>query len=123
MALDEKLEVLTDSLKEYAETNYELIKLEVVDHSATIVSGIVTTIILTVILVLFAFFGGMYLAFYLSEALGDNLGFAIVGGIFLVLALFVFLFKTKLIVKPICENFVGRRLTTIAAPNPQTTTE
>lgn len=112
MALDEKLEALTDSLKEYAETNYELVKLEVIDHSATIVSTIITTVVLTVILVLFAFFGGMYLAFYLSEMLGDNMGFAIVGGFYLALAIFVYLFKKGLIVRPICENFVGKRLTT-----------
>ncbi len=112
MALDKKLEALTDSLKEYTETNYELVKLEVIDHSATIVSGIITTIILTVIFVLFAFFGGMYLAFYLSGILGDHLGFAIVGGIFLVLAILVSLFKKTLIVRPVCENIVSKRLVT-----------
>lgn len=119
MALDEKLEALTDSLKEYTETNYELIKLEVIDHSATIVSGIITTIVLTVILVLFAFFGGMYLAFYLSEVLGNNLGFAIVGGFYLALAIFVYLFKKGLIVKPVCENIVSKRMNT-AAKQPTT---
>jgi len=112
MALDEKLEALTDSLKEYTETNYELVKLEVIDHSATIVSGIITAIVMTVILVLFAFFGGIYLALYLSQIFGNNLGFAIVGGFFLILALFVYLFKKGLIVKPVCESIISKRMVT-----------
>lgn len=112
MPLDQKIEALTDSLKEYADTNYELIKLEVIDHSAAIISRIITTLIITVILVLFAFFGSMYLAYYLTDLLGDNLGFAIVGGFYLALAIFIFLFKRGLIEKPVCENFIGKRMAT-----------
>lgn len=114
MPLDEKIEALTDSLKEYAETNYELIKLEVIDHSAAIISGIITTLVITVVLVLFAFFGSMYLAYYLSDLLGNYLGFAIVGGFYLALALFIYLFKRGMIEKPVCENFIGKRM---AKPN------
>src|SRR6478672_10719502 len=100
MQLNEKLEALTDSLKEYADTNYELIKLEVIDHSSSILSGIVTALVITVILVLFAFFGSMYLAFYLSDLLGINyIGFAIVGGFYLLLAIIVYLGKKIFIEK------------------------
>ncbi len=117
MQLNEKLEALTDSLKEYADTNYELIKLEVIDHSSTIISGIITTLIIILIVVLFAFFGSMYLAFYLSDLLDiDHIGFAIVGGFYLLLAIVIFLSKKVLIEKPVCESFIGKRMT--AKPQP-----
>lgn len=113
MQLNEKLEALTDSLKEYADTNYELIKLEVIDHSSSIVSGIITTLVITVILVLFAFFGSMYLAYYLSDVLEINyIGFAIVGGFYLLLAIIIYLNKRNFIEKPVCDIFIGKRLAT-----------
>lgn len=112
MQLNEKLEALTDSLKEYADTNYELIKLEVIDHSSSIISGIVTTLIVTVILVLFALFGSMYVAYYLSDLLGNHIGFAIVGGFYLLLAIVIYLNKKGFIEKPVCDSFVGKRMTT-----------
>lgn len=120
MQLDEKLEALTDSLKQYADTNYELIKLEVIDHSSTIVSGIVTTLIITVILVLFAFFGSLYLAYYISDLLDINhIGFAIISGFYLLLGLIIYFNKKGFIEKPVCDSFVGKRMTT--KPQPTTT--
>ncbi|MCF6131960.1 phage holin family protein [Flavobacterium wongokense] len=120
MQLNEKLEALTDSLKEYADTNYELIKLEVIDHSSTIISGIVTTLIITVVLVLFAFFGSMYLAYYLSDLLDiDYIGFAIIGGFYLLLAIIIYINKKSMIEKPVCDSFIGKRMTV----KPESTTE
>jgi hypothetical protein len=111
MQLNEKLEALTDSLKEYADTNYELIKLEVIDHSSSIISGIITSLTIILIVVLFAFFGSMYLAFYLSDLLGINyIGFAIMGGFYLLLAIIVYAFKKSLIDKPVCDSFIGKQM-------------
>lgn len=119
MQLNEKLEALTDSLKEYADTNIELVKLEVIDHSASILSGIITALVITVILVLSAFFGSMYLAYYLSDVLQiNNIGFAIVGGFYLLLAILFYLGRKNLIEKQVCDIFVGKRM----AEKPQPTT-
>ena len=120
MQLNEKLEALTDSLKEYADTNYELIKLEVIDHSSTIISGIITTLIIILIVVLFAFFGSMYLAYYLSDLLDVNyIGFAIIGGFYLLLAIIVYLNKKDFIEKPVCNSFIGKRMATKPQPTTQ----
>ncbi len=122
MQLNEKIEALTDSLKEYADTRYELIKLQAIDHSSTIISGIITTLIITLVVVLFAFFGSMYLAYYLSDALGINyIGFAIVGGFYLLLAIVIYFSKKSLIERPVCDSFIGKQMTT--EPQPTTTTE
>lgn len=119
MQITEKLEALTDSLKEYADTNYELVKLEVIDHSSSILSGIITALIITVIMVLFAFFGSFYLAYYLSDLLQiDNIGFAIVGAFYLLLAIVIYFGRKGFIEKPVCDIFVGKRL----AKTPQPTT-
>lgn len=111
MQLNEKLEALTDSLKEYVDTNYELIKLEVIDHSSEIISGIISKLIVGVLLVLFAFFGSFYLAYYLSDLIGiDNIGFAIISGFYLLVAIFIHLNKKSLIETKVCNSFVQKRI-------------
>jgi len=111
MQLNEKLEALTDSLKEYVDTNYELIKLEVIDHSSDIISGLISALIVGVMLVLFLLFGSLYLAFYLSDLLEINyVGFAIVGGFYLLVAIIIHFNKEKLIESRVCNNFVRRKM-------------
>lgn len=111
MQLNEKIEALTDSLKEYVDTNYELIKLEVIDHSSDILSGLISTLIVGVMLALFLFFGSFYLAYYLSDLLEINyIGFAIVGGFYLLLALLFHFNKKKLIESRVCNNFLKRKM-------------
>ena len=112
MQLNEKLEALTESLKEYADTNYELIKLEVIDHSSDIIAGIISTFVVGIMLVLFLFFGSMYAAYYLSDLLGINyVGFAIVSGFYLFIGLLFYLSKKGLIEKRAVNNFVKRKMT------------
>lgn len=119
MQLNEKIETLTDSLKEYADTNYELIKLEVIDQSSSIISGIVATLIVMIILILFAFFGSMYVAFYLSDFLGiDYIGFALVAGFYLLVALLIYFNKKDVIEKHVYNSFVEKWLN--AKPRPTT---
>lgn len=111
MQLNEKVEALTDSLKEYIDTNYELIRLEVIDHSSDLLSGLISTLIVGVMLVLFLFFGSLYLAYYLSDLLEINyIGFAIVGGFYLLLAILFHLNKKKLIESHVCNNFIKRKM-------------
>lgn len=111
MQLNEKLEALTDSLKEYVDTNYELIKLEVIDHTSDVISAIISTLIIGVLLVLFLIFGSFYLAFYLSDLLEvPHIGFAIVGGFYLILGLFVHLNKRRLVENRVCNNFIKRKV-------------
>lgn len=110
MQLNEKLEALTDSLKEYVDTNYELIKLEVIDHSSDLISGLISALIVGVMLVLFLLFGSFYAAYYLSDLIGINyIGFAIVGGFYLLVAIIFHLNKKNLIESRVCNNFIKRK--------------
>ena len=120
MQLNEKLEVFTDSLKEYADTNFELIKLKVIEQSSSLISGFVATIVISILGFLFAIFGSFYLSFYLSDLLEINyIGFAIVSGFYLLLTIVVCIFKKDLIVKRVCENLIIK----IMANKPQTATK
>ena len=111
MQLNEKLEAITDSLKEYVDTNYELIKLEVVNHSSEVISGMITKLIVGFMLALFAFFGSLYAAYYLSDLFAiDYIGFAIVSGFYLILAIFIHLNKRSLIETKVCNNFIQKRM-------------
>ncbi len=111
MQLNEKLEALTDSLKEYVDTNYELIKLEVIDHSSDLISGIISALLVGLMLVLFLLFGSFYAAYYLSDLLQiDYIGFAIVGGFYLLVALIFHFNKKNLIESPVCNSFIKRKM-------------
>ena len=111
MQLDEKLEALTDSLKKYVDTNYELVKLEVINYSADIISWLISVLIVGVMLVLSLFFCSFYLANYLSDLLQINyIGFAIVGGVYLLLALIFHFNKKRLIENRVCNSFIKREM-------------
>ena len=96
MQLNEKLEALTDNLKEYVDTNYELVKLEVINHSSDIISRLISSLIVGTALLLFLLFGSLYAAYYFSELLEiDYIGFALVGAFYLLVAL-IFHFNKNL---------------------------
>ena len=111
MQLNEKVENLTGSLKEYVDTNYELIKLEVIERSSVISAGIISTLIVGVTLVFFAFFISLYAAYYLSDKLeGSYMGFALVGAFYLFIALIIYFNKKKLIENPVSNCIIRKNI-------------
>ena len=117
MQLNEKMEDLTDSLKEYANTNYELIKLEVIENSSVISAGIISTLIVGVMLVFFTFFISLYVAYYLSDQIeGNYIGFVIVGAFYMLLSIIIFTNKNKLIEQPIRNSIIRRNVTNNKQP-------
>ena len=121
MQLNEKVEDLTDSLKEYVDTNYELIKLEVIEYSSVVSSGIISTLIVGGMLVFFSFFISLYVAYYLSDLLeGRFMGFAIVGVFYMLLAIVTYVFRKKLIQIPVCNSIIRKNLTGIKQPKTDT---
>jgi hypothetical protein len=111
MQLNEKIDVLTDSLKEYVDTNYELIKLQVIDHTSDIISAVIGILIVVVLSVLALLFGSLYVAYYLNDLIGiDNIGFAVVGGFYLLVAIIFHFNKRKLIENRVCNSFIKRKM-------------
>ena len=111
MQINEKIDLLTDSVKEYIETNYELVKLQVIDHTSDVISAVIGMLIFGILLFLFIVFGSLYAAFYLTDLIGiDNIGFAVVGGFYLLIAILFFLNRKKLIENRVCNNFIKRKM-------------
>jgi len=111
MQLNEKIDALTDSVKEYVETNYELVKLQVIDHTSDVISAVIGMAIFGVLLFLFLLFGSMYAAFYLSHLIGiDDIGFAVVGGFYLLVGILFYFNRKNLIENRVCNNFIKRKM-------------
>ena len=111
MQINEKIDLLTDSVKEYIETNYELVKLQVIDHTSDIISALIGMLIFGILLFIFIVFGSLYAAFYLTDLIGiDNIGFAVVGGFYLLVAILFLFNRKKLIENRVCNNFIKRKM-------------
>ncbi len=95
---------IIDKAKDYIETRIELLKLTLIEKGVRILANSITGISLFLILfftILFASFG---LGFYLSEVIGNTFaGFFIVAGIYLLLALLIYVLKDKVINKKIMD--------------------
>jgi len=112
-----KIEELTESLKKYIITIYELNKLEAVEHMAEISSSMISHFIVGLAEAMFVLILSIGGCMYLSARLGDNYtGFFIVAGFYFLLALILIIVRKKLIVRRIREKIIRKifRTRTIA---------
>ena len=106
-----KIEELTDSLKRYVNTSYELIRLQATERSSVIGSGLISGIILGLTALLSVFFISLWAGFYLSDKIGNNYaGFAIVGGFYFLLGLILLIGRKKLVETPIRDKIIRKLL-------------
>lgn len=101
-----KLDGLIESVKKYIETRIELLKIEIQEDVAKAVAHGLIYLLMGTGFVLFIFFMSLALAMLLGEYLGFFWGFTIVGGLYLLLALTLYLFRKPLIEK-IDENVLA----------------
>src|SRR5690606_8843451 len=88
--------------KEYADTQWQLLKLGVVERASRILARLLLDVFRGILAVLVLFFLSMALGFSLSYLLGDNaLGFLATAGIFVIIIVIVSLLK-----KPIKDKIV-----------------
>ena len=106
-----KIEGITENLKDYVSTNYELIKLQATERTSVIGSGIISALIIVIIGLLFFFALSLGVSFYLSALIGDTFsGFLIVAGFYLLIALIWFIGRKKLIETPLREKIIQKLL-------------
>jgi hypothetical protein len=104
-----KLEELTESLKSYITTNYELIKLQTIERSTVIVADLLSNLLVGLVVFLFVFFLSICAGFYLSARLGDSYsGFAIVTGFYLLVSLILLLVRKKLVERPLRDKIIRK---------------
>jgi hypothetical protein len=109
MAEDVKLEELTESVKKYINTNYELLKLQAAERTSVIGSASISMLAIGFIVILFVFFISIYIGFYLSTCLGDSYsGFAIVAGFYFLISLVLILGRKKLLENPLRDKIIRK---------------
>ncbi len=106
-----KMEDISENIKQYVNTNLEIVKLELTNRTAIIGSELISSIVIGLISFMFLFIFSIGLGFYFSELLNNNFyGFSIVAGFYLVLLLCIVLFRKKLIQTPLRDKIIRKFL-------------
>lgn len=103
----EKVEGLTDHLKEYINTRIELAKLHIAEKASLVISDIIAVCIVVLFFLFVLVFGSIAGAWALSGWIGKPYsGFLIVAGVYLFLAIIVWVTKSRLIRFPIMNAII-----------------
>lgn len=101
MENENKYQRLINDSKEYARMRYDLLRLEVLEKTSRVLA-LFLLIILGLFLVLAAFtYFALAVAAALQPALGAVAALCIVGGVFLLILIVLFLFRKQIVVNPI----------------------
>lgn len=104
-----KIEDLAESFKIYVNTNYKLIKLEAIERTSVIGSGLLSGLIIGLVGLLFVFFLSFGVCFYLSDYFGNYyIGFAIVAGFYLLLCLILIIGQKTFLKRPIRNKIIRK---------------
>ena len=104
-----KIEELTENLKKYIATSYELQKLQAIESSSVFGSGLISSLLVGLVVVLFVFFLSLWAGFYLSASIGDNYsGFLIVAGFYFLFGFILILVRKKLIERPLQDKIIRK---------------
>jgi len=104
-----KADELTERLKKYGNTSYELAKLELIESSSVFGSGAISSVLISVVVILSVFFTSFGCAYLLSIVLKNNyLGFLIVGAFYFLLSLTLILGRKKLLEIPIRNKIIHK---------------
>lgn len=107
----DSIKTLIDKSKDYIDTKIELTKLKTIDTSADILSTVVVLISILLAGFLFVLFLSLSFAFMLGNILGaPQYGFLIVGGIYGVILLVIYIKRENWIKKPIANGLINKML-------------
>jgi len=111
MTTSESIKTFVDKTKDYIDTRIELTRLKTVDRAADVLSGIMVMIILIFFFSLLIIFLSIALALYLGRLTGEYFyGFLIVGGIYALAILIIYLLRDKLIKDPVSNGLIHKML-------------
>ena len=102
-----KIEDLTESLKVYINTSYELHKFEALERSSVIGASMISGLVMGIIGMFFLLFISLAAGFYVSSLLGNSYsGFGIIAAFYLLLGLILVLGRKKIMEQPIRESII-----------------
>lgn len=103
----EKVEGLTEHVKEYINTKVEITKLRLAEKTSLVVGNLIAVVIVVVLFLFVIVFGSIAGAWALSELIGKSYsGFLIVAGFYLLLGIIVWAARNKLIRFPVMNAIV-----------------
>lgn len=105
----EKIDELTDGLKAYANTSFELVKLEVTKQSSELGASFVSGLLVGILFIFFLSFSSIAASLYLSSILGYSYsGFLIVAGFYLLIGCILLIGRKQLLERPIRDKIVQK---------------
>lgn len=103
----EKIEGLTDHVKEYINTRIELAKLQLAETTSLVIGNIVAVCIVVLLFLFFIVFASIAGAWALSKWIGKPYsGFLIVAGFYLLLGIIIWITRGPLIRFPIMNAMI-----------------
>lgn len=104
-----KIEELAGSIKQYVETRFDLIVLNLQDRVSDVLSSVAATISVIVIALFFILFLSAGLAWVIGLKLGNiAAGFFIMAGVYLLMGLLVITNRNKWIKLPLINEFLKK---------------
>ncbi len=104
------VEKLTDNLKDYVNTRYEIVTLQASQKAANIGSQSVAIILIAIFGSMFLLFVNIAAAFYISAMMNNNFaGFFIVSGFYFLLTMILILCRKKAVVLPL-RNLIIKQI-------------
>lgn len=101
------LSVLVKDFKEYIELKYQFTRLDSIEKAVAITSFLATGLILMFLAVGIFLFISIGLGFLFGKVLQNNFyGFSLMAGIYLVIAIFLYIFRNSLIKRPVQRNLL-----------------
>jgi hypothetical protein len=103
----DKLEGLSDHVKEYINTRVELTKLRLAEKTSLIIGNLIAVTIVVLLFLFVIVFGSIAGAWALSDWIGKTYaGFLIVAGFYLLLGIIVWIARGKLIRFPVMNAII-----------------
>ena len=97
-----KAEELAEHVKEYINNRMDAVKLNTAEKSSKLLATVIASVVVAMFFITFLFFASTALAFVFSRITGAlSWGFLIVGGIYLLLGVLVWLLKDRILQLPI----------------------
>jgi hypothetical protein len=104
------IESLIDSVTDYGETSFELIKLKSIEKTSDVVSSIIPNSVTFILIGTFVLFLSLGLAFFIGEILSSyGLGFFIVAAFYGIVGIVIHFLMKKWIKKRI-RNYINKQL-------------
>ena len=100
-----------ESAGAYLETRIELLKLQAVDKSSGVVSSVVSSIVIAILIVFGLSILNIGLSIWIGTLIGEVwLGFMVVGGVYVLLAILFMAFKDKFVKRPVTNLLIKKIL-------------